>query len=172
MCSRCRRAISRRASPRRQPRKLRRAAELLSQARCSWDHGLHPCRCIQADTLLREARPELYLAGADVGPEPLAIQARAYQCRADRELPGAKWDNGRQHSAGAVHRGGAEALRMSYCGTYPHGVITGKIPSYWRTPLGLARPGWRSLSKNSRPTSSPWIRLWRLQGGALVRVRR
>ncbi len=122
---------------------MRRAAELLSQA-VQRDHGctlsLH-----QADTLLREARPELYLAGQMVDLSRLAIQARATNAAQIVSFLEAKWDNGRQFGQVLFTGGGAEALRDELLRHYPHGVILEN--PVMANALGLARAGWRSLSK-------------------------
>lgn len=122
---------------------MRRAAELLAQS-VQQDYGctlsLH-----QADSLLRERKPELYLAGETVDLSRPASQTRATNVAQIVSFLEAKWDNGRQFGQVLFTGGGAAALRAELLRHYPHGVV---LPDpVLANALGLARAGWRSLSK-------------------------
>ena len=122
---------------------MRRAAEQLGRA-VKQDYGC-PLSKHQADALLRERQPRLYLAGELVDLSDLAAQARASNTGSILSFFEEKWGNGRQFGQVLFAGGGAAALATELLQHYPHGLVL--EDAVMANAIGLARAGWRRLSK-------------------------
>ena len=100
---------------------MRRAAETLADlARRAYGVTL---ALPQADALLREKSPKVYVAGQATSVRPLVQQALDATAASALAYIERHWGDGRQFAHLLFTGGGSQALRKSLLRAYPHGVI-------------------------------------------------
>jgi hypothetical protein len=100
---------------------MRRAAELIINAvrgKHQVELSLH-----EADALLLQKRPRLYIPEGEVSLAPLVKQALDAAASGIVTYVERRWDKGRQFAHLLFTGGGAESLREALLRQYPHGVI-------------------------------------------------
>jgi hypothetical protein len=100
---------------------MRRAAETLADlVRRAYNITLS---LPQADALLRERSPKVYVAGQPISVRPLVNQALDATAASALAYIERHWDDGRQFAHLLFTGGGSQALRSHLLRAYPHGVI-------------------------------------------------
>lgn len=114
---------------------MRRAAEqMIAQVQGQYgvELSLH-----EADALMRQRRPRLYVAQGEANLHPLASQALDTAAAGIVTFVERRWGNARQFAHILFTGGGAETLRDTLARQYPHGIV---LPhAVTANAIGLAR---------------------------------